>query len=140
MNLISEKLKDSILVINGDILTGVNFDDLMKFHREHNSSATICVRNKKTEIPYGIVTSENNHFTSIEEKPVLSHNINAGIYILEPHMLNYIKNTCSTVDMPSLLQTGKDNGESMFVFPIHEYWLDAGNANTFEQACSEWNQ
>jgi dTDP-glucose pyrophosphorylase len=138
--LISEKIEDSMLVMNGDILTEVDFDSLIKFHRENNSSATICVRNKKTEIPYGIVTSENKHFTSIQEKPVLSHSINAGIYILEPSMINYLKNTSSAVDMPSLIQTGKANGESIFVFPIKEYWLDIGHAKTFEQACYEWNQ
>lgn len=139
LSLLPKEPKDPILVINGDILTRVDFISLLDFHEEQEASATICMREKETELPYGVVTSKNYRVESIEEKPTLYHNVNAGIYVLEPRMLSYLSNN-KLIDMPALLEKGKAKDEAIFVFPIHEYWLDIGKITALEQAKGEWKE
>jgi len=127
-----------ILVINGDVLTRVDFSKLLLFHQEHKASATLCVRAEKTQIPYGVITSRDYRLLSMREKPVVSHQIIAGVYVLEPHMLQLLPpDKC--FDMPVLLKNGKAQGKPVFVFPIHEYWLDVGHSAALEQVNDEWD-
>ena len=126
-----------ILVMNGDVLTHVNLEKLFLFHQEHSGSATICVREYKTPIPYGVVFTEGAQVLSIEEKPEMSHSINSGVYVLNPELLELLspKQQC---DMPQLLTRGLKRNHSVIVFPIHEYWLDVGHKETLDQANGEW--
>ena len=127
-----------ILVINGDVLTRVDFANLLFFHQEHKASATLCVREEETQIPYGVITSRDYRLLSMREKPVVSHQIIAGVYVLEPHMLELLPpDKC--FDMPVLLKNGKAQGKPVFVFPIHEYWLDVGHAAALERVNDEWD-
>jgi len=137
LSLIPDEPNHPLLVINGDILTRIDFIQLLDFHNEQKASATICVRELETEFPYGIVTSKNYQVESIKEKPTLSHNVNAGIYVLEPRMLSYLSKDMRW-DMTTLLEKGKTKGEAIFVFPIHEYWRDIGQITALEQANGEW--
>ena len=126
-----------ILVMNGDVLTHVNLDKLFLFHQENSASATICVSEYKTPIPYGVVFTEGAQVFSIEEKPEMSHSINSGVYVLNPEILELLspKQKC---DMPQLLTRGLKRNHSVIAFPIHEYWLDVGHKETLDQANGEW--
>ena len=126
-----------ILVMNGDVLTHVNLDKLFLFHQENSASATICVSEYKTPIPYGVVFTEGAQVLSIEEKPEMSHSINSGVYVLNPELLELLspKQRC---DMPELLTRGLKRNHSVTAFPIHEYWLDVGHKETLDQANGEW--
>ena len=126
-----------ILVMNGDVLTHVNLEKLFLFHQENSASATICVSEYKTPIPYGVVFTEGSQVLSVEEKPEISHNINTGVYVLNPELLELLspKQRC---DMPELLTRGLKRNHSVIAFPIHEYWLDVGHKETLDQANREW--
>jgi dTDP-glucose pyrophosphorylase/CBS domain-containing protein len=125
------------LVINGDVLTRVDYTNLMRFHADHQSTATLCVREHCTQIPYGVVRLDDFKVVALEEKPVLTHYINAGIYLLNPDLLELVpKNTF--LDMPHLLGNIAKQGRTVSAFPIHEYWLDIGHPETLERAHGEW--
>ena len=107
------------------------------FHQEHSASATICVREYKTPIPYGVVFTEGAQVLSIEEKPEMSHSINSGVYVLNPELLELLspKQQC---DMPQLLTRGLKRNHSVIAFPIHEYWIDIGKIEDFAKAHGEY--
>jgi len=125
-----------VLVMNGDLLTKVNFRQLIDFHNETNSKATMCVREFELQVPYGVVQIANHRLRAIEEKPVQRFFVNGGIYVLSPDMLQFIPED-SFYDMPTLFDEIIARGEETSVFPIREYWIDIGRADDFERANDE---
>lgn len=137
LSLLSEKPSASVLVMNGDLLTKVNFEQLLDFHTEHTSSATMCVREYDFQVPYGVVTLDQHRIVSIEEKPIQRFFVNAGIYVLEPDILEIIQ-PGTHLDMPSLFDKLVKLEKETAVFPIREYWLDIGRIDDFEQAQTDF--
>jgi dTDP-glucose pyrophosphorylase len=137
LSLLPQKPNDPFLVINADVLTRIDIINLLRFHQEQNSDATIAVLNHEITIPYGVVHSENSKVLSIEEKPLLSQFVNAGIYVIEPHILNFL--TPNVVcDMPDLLESVIQKNLTVSAFPIHEYWIDVGHHEKLQRANWEW--
>jgi dTDP-glucose pyrophosphorylase len=134
--LMKKYLKEPFFVMNGDLLTSVNFQNLHDFHMQNSAKATMCVRKYEFTIPYGVVNIKNQDIVSIDEKPVHQTFVNAGIYILDPMLLENIPEN-SFFDMPTLFeeQIGK---VKVLSFPIHEYWLDIGHMRDFEKANNEY--
>jgi dTDP-glucose pyrophosphorylase len=120
-----------ILMMNGDVLTKVNFEHLLTFHREQNNIATMCIREYDVQIPFGVVNIKEQQVKSIDEKPIEKYFVNAGIYVLEPELVNKVKPN-TPIDMPNLLEQQIKEGGSVNVFPIHEYWLDIGHMKEYE--------
>lgn len=139
LSLLPYKLTDSFFVMNADILTKINFTQLLDFHKENNGHGTMCVRQYESQVPYGVITMENNRLLGIEEKPVQQFFINAGIYVLEPETIDYIPKD-SFFDMPSLFHSIMEKGNHASVFPVREYWLDIGQKDDFERANSEFTE
>jgi len=124
---------DPILVVNGDILTRIDFRAMLNFHRDHNADITVAVRQYDVQLPYGVLDCENQQVRKVREKPLLNFFVNAGIYLIEPAMHSYIPNERS-LDMTDLIQRLIDDGRSVVSFPILEYWLDIGEAEHYHQA------
>ena len=127
------KINKPLIVMNGDLLTRLNFGRLADYHDDHTGSATICVREYDFQIPFGVVHGENDQLTEIIEKPVHTVFVNAGIYILNPELLSL----CAAekpLDMPDLLTRAVADGEEIRMFPIHEHWLDIGRMEEYELA------
>jgi dTDP-glucose pyrophosphorylase/CBS domain-containing protein len=122
-----------LLVINGDILTQVNFRALLDYHREHEALLTVGVRQYQVQVPYGVVECEGSMITGISEKPKISFFVNAGIYLLDPRARNYIPSG-QRFDMTDLIQPLVEDRCSVVSFPIVEYWLDIGSPLDYEQA------
>ena len=122
-----------IMVMNGDLLTNVDFENLLNFHNERGGVATMCVREYDFQVPYGVVKSVEQKITSIVEKPTHKFFVNAGIYVIEPSLLESVDGK-SYFDMPSLLEMQIKQGLQVNMFPLHEYWLDIGQIGQFEQA------
>ena len=120
-----------ILMMNGDVLTKVNFEHLLAFHQEQNSIATMCIREYEVQIPFGVVNIKAHHVKNINEKPIEKYFVNAGIYVLEPELVDKVKAN-TQIDMPNLLEQQIKEGSSVNVFPIHEYWLDIGHMKEYE--------
>lgn len=137
LSLLPEKPQHPIIVMNGDLLTKVNFDQLLEFHNASGLPATMCVREIQQQIPYGVVKTEEHRLLGIEEKPMHSYFVNAGIYVLSPEILLLIPHN-TFYDMPTLFDRLITNGIGASVFPIREYWLDIGRMSDFEKANMEF--
>lgn len=136
LGLLPEHLPDlPMIVMNGDILTKVDFKNLLNFHYENSSEATMCVREYDFQVPYGVIEIDNSKIKKIEEKPIHSFFVNAGIYVLDKSLINRIDGK-SYLDMTDLLNK-EINKSGVCVFPIHEYWLDIGHMNEYEKANRE---
>lgn len=122
-----------LLMVNGDVLTNMDFQRLLNFHIEHDADATICVRNYDYKIPYGVINGEGNKIISMVEKPTQHFFVNAGIYIVSPRIINSVPKN-HKVDMPTLLEQHMKERENILMFPIHEYWLDIGQMDDFNRA------
>jgi len=122
-----------ILMMNGDLLTKINYRHLLDFHNEQDGLATMCVREYDFQVPYGVVDIQNQQLSHIIEKPVHKFFVNAGIYVIEPELLNSIDGV-AYLDMPNFLESQIKRGQKVSVFPIHEYWMDIGRMDEYEQA------
>jgi dTDP-glucose pyrophosphorylase/predicted transcriptional regulator len=138
LSLLPETPELPLVVMNGDVLTKVNFDQLLDFHREHGAAATACVREYEFQIPYGVVGLERQHITRIDEKPTQRFFVNAGIYVLEPKALALVPKN-ARFDMTALLDALIARGEAPAAFPIREYWIDIGKLDDYERADGEYD-
>jgi len=121
-------------VINGDVLTALNLDELLRFHEGRSSIATMCVRQYSHKVPFGVVKiNDENIISHIEEKPVSMYSINAGIYILNPDVVSFVPKD-EYLDMPSLFETVMAAGHTASVYHVTDYWMDIGRPNDFEEA------
>lgn len=125
-----------LIVMNGDILTKVDFKNLLKYHNENSSLATMCVREYHHQIPYGVIFADDHKITSIIEKPNQKYFVNAGVYVLDASIIHQVKQN-EHIDMPTLLTEYIDKGKPVSMFPLHEYWLDIGQMKDFNQAQSD---
>ena len=128
-----DQINEPLLLMNGDLLTNLDFKSLIKFHEETNAFATVCVNEYEHTVPFGVIESEGVRVLSIEEKPTYNHFINAGIYVLSE---NIIKDSLSNerIDMPTLLNKQLDSEKEINIFPVHEYWLDIGRIGDYKKA------
>ena len=134
LGLLPENLPDlPILMMNGDLLTKIDFSKLLNFHLQSDGSATVCVREYDFQVPYGVIKAKDDRIISIEEKPVHRFFINAGVYVLDPKILHNIDGV-SYLDMDQLLEEKIENFGQVNMFPMHEYWLDIGQIEQFDQA------
>jgi dTDP-glucose pyrophosphorylase/predicted transcriptional regulator len=127
-----------IIMMNGDLLTKVDFIQLLNFHNEEKCMATMCIREYDFQVPYGVVTIEGASIQSIVEKPVQKFFVNAGIYVLDPSLISKVSGV-SYIDMPTLLEDRKNHGDYISAFPIHEYWIDIGRIDEYENAHKEYS-
>ncbi|MDO8527429.1 MAG: nucleotidyltransferase family protein [Deltaproteobacteria bacterium] len=125
--------KDPLLVINGDILTKVDFKAILQFHREHQADLTVGVRVYDFKVPYGVVECDGAKVVGLAEKPSYSFLVNAGIYLLEPHVHQFIPQG-QHYNMTDLIQSLLERGCNVVSFPIHEYWLDIGSHAEYRTA------
>ncbi|WP_172139061.1 nucleotidyltransferase family protein [Brevibacillus sp. HB1.3] len=137
LSLLPEKPSEPFFVMNGDLLTKVNFEQLLDFHKTYQAQATMCVREYDHQIPYGVVRLDQYRLTSIEEKPTQRFFVNAGIYVLSPNAVENIPHN-QYFDMPSLFDHLVKNQQQTIAFPIREYWLDIGRMADFERANMEF--
>ena len=139
LSLLTEKPGEPFFVMNGDLLTNVNFESLLDYHQAQKALATMCVREYDFQVPYGVVSVDGNQVTSIEEKPVHKFFVSAGIYMLSPSILNLIPEN-QFYDMPTLFEQMIALNDRVVSFPIHEYWLDIGRMSEYEQANKEYGE
>jgi dTDP-glucose pyrophosphorylase/CBS domain-containing protein len=124
---------DPLLVINGDILTTVDFRTMLDFHKSHKSKLTVGTRHFEVPVPYGVIECEGVNITDVKEKPNLTFFVNAGIYLIEPDVCKYIPRN-KKFDMTDLIDLLIEEGENVVSFPIREYWLDIGKHEDYLRA------
>ncbi len=137
LSLLKQIPNEPFFVMNGDLLTNVNFEHLHDFHTSYNSMATMCVREYDFQVPYGVVNIQNSQILSIEEKPVHKFFVSAGIYMLSPKALEFIPKD-EFFDMPTLFEKLIKAKENIISFPLREYWLDIGQIDEYKRANEEY--
>lgn len=137
LSLLPEKPTAPVIVMNGDIMTRVNFPALLDFHARNKAAATVCVREFTNTVPYGVVRMQDARLTNIVEKPSEKVFVLAGIYVLSPQLVDMIP-PGEYCDMPDLLQAAMGKDMPVVGFPIHEYWLDIGRLEDFQRAHQDY--
>ncbi|MDB5866721.1 MAG: alcohol dehydrogenase [Betaproteobacteria bacterium] len=137
LSLMPERPSAPILVMNADVLTKVNFSQLLDFHLSHAAQATMCVREYDFQVPYGVVKIDQHRIVGIDEKPVHRFFVNAGIYVLEPDALAEIPAN-TRFDMPMLFHKLIERKRETAVFPVREYWVDIGHLADYDRANGEY--
>ena len=138
LSLLKNRPKEPFFVINGDLLTNLDFEKMLNFHYEHKSNATMCISEYNIECPYGEVKINQENITSINEKPLHKFYVNAGIYILDPKLLNLIPK--KFYNMTSLFQKIIAKKQKTISFPLGEYWIDIGSFNDYQRAKLEYDK
>ncbi|MGE4220033.1 MAG: sugar phosphate nucleotidyltransferase [Alphaproteobacteria bacterium] len=123
-----------LLVVNGDLITDVDFAALHEFHLRHALDGTIGVARYDIDVPFGVIRyGEDGLFAGIEEKPRISNFIAAGVYYLSAEFMALVPHD-RPMDMPELLNQGRKIGLRIGLFPIHEYWTDVGRPADLDAA------
>ena len=124
---------DTTLVINGDVLTQVDFRTMLMYHRQHDADMTVAVSQYGLALPYGVVECEGPRICHLKEKPQLNVLVNAGIYLLEPSVYGFVENG-EPLQMTDLITRLLDAGRSVVSFPIFEQWIDIGQHEDYARA------
>jgi len=127
-------LDETFLVMNGDILTSLDYRKLISYHREKGGIMTIAMHKKRHKIDLGVIeTDSNNVLIAYSEKPEKNYTVSMGIYVYEPQVLRYIEPD-SYLDFPQLVGRLLDGGEKIFGYPSDDFWLDIGNHEDYKVA------
>ena len=136
LSLLPQVPLNPFIVINGDIISPINFGSLLEFHQQSHNSMTLCTREFNFQVPYGVLKIIGSKLVSIEEKPSQNIFINAGIYVINPELLNYIPKNIK-FDMPELINVLIKEGKEVGCFPLSDYWLDIGTPQDYVKADEE---
>lgn len=137
ISLLPKEIKKTFIVMNGDILTKFNLNQLLDFHYKNKSYTTICAREYEVSIPFGVLENEGIELKKIVEKPTYRNYVNAGLYAFDPTVLELL-NKNEAKDMPNLINEIKELNKKVILCPIHEYWLDIGRQETLKKAHQSW--
>jgi dTDP-glucose pyrophosphorylase len=127
----------TLLVVNGDILTDLNYRTMCDFHREHDATLTVGVRQFDIEVPYGVIDTDGVDVRQLSEKPTLRFLVNAGVYLLEPVVQSYMERGKRT-DMTDMIVRLLAAKLRIISFPISEYWLDVGQHVDYQKAQADF--
>jgi dTDP-glucose pyrophosphorylase len=133
LGLMEPQPEESFVVTNGDVITDIRYGELLDFHIRHRAAATMAVRVHEWQHPYGVVQTQGVDIVGFEEKPVARSHINAGVYALEPDVLEYIGKN-SRCDMPTLFERIQAESGRTVAYPMHEPWLDVGRPDDLRSA------
>lgn len=125
LSLLPSGVSNAILVLNGDVISDVNFQNFLDFHIDNKSDFTMAASTYKIEIPFGVLKLDGEAIVGIDEKPTKSYLCNAGIYMLSPQVLTKVPRD-TRFDMTELLNKSIESKYKINVFPLHECWLDVG--------------
>lgn len=136
LKLLEPLLDEPFVVMNGDLLTKLDFGTMYQFHLEKSAELTVGMINYPLKIPYGLIEMKNGKIIKIREKPDLNYNINSGIYVISSTALDAIPKG-EFFDMPDLIQSLIDQKRRVEVYHIKEYWRDIGRMEDYQEVNSE---
>jgi len=138
LRLLPERPTKPLIVINGDVLTTLDYRRLLGFHSETGARITIGAHRHERTVPFGVLDIDVDRVVAIHEKPVFTHFINSGIYVIDPAALDLLP-ASGPFDMPRLVDATLAGGYPVRAFPICEYWLDVGRMDDFQRACRDFD-
>jgi NDP-sugar pyrophosphorylase family protein len=133
-------LPETFLVMNGDVLTTLNYQKLIKYHRQRRGLVTIAMTQKKVPLELGVMESNRAHrLTRYVEKPTLSYSVSMGIYVFERKILRWIPSG-KYLDFPELIQKLINQRIKVVCYPSNDFWLDIGRHEDYEEAQKEFQK
>jgi NDP-mannose synthase len=131
-------LNDTFLMMNGDILTDLDYSDLLRFHRQRGAIATIATYVRKVKIDFGVIEAdETGALVNYIEKPEHQYKVSMGIYVFEPALLTYLT-PGERLDFPDLIKLLVSKGKAVASYPFSGYWLDMGRPDDYARAVEEF--
>jgi NDP-sugar pyrophosphorylase family protein len=131
-------LRETFLVMNGDLLTTIDYGAMFRYHRERGAIATLATYQREVKIDLGVIeVDEDNWVKDYIEKPTYKYLVSTGVYIFEPQVLEYIVPN-QRLDLPELMLRLKSQGHSVNVYRFNGYWLDIGRHDDYEKAMDEF--
>lgn len=131
-------LDSTFLVANGDVLTTLDLNALLRFHHEHKGIATIAVHQRQVKIDLGVIEWNGNHrISGYREKPILEYTVSMGIYVFEPRVLSYIPYN-AYLDFPDLVLKMIEAGEVVNGYKFDGYWMDLGRPEDYAKASEDY--
>lgn len=132
-------LDETFLVMNGDVLTTLDLQNLIRSHQQQRAALTIAVQQKEIRIDLGVLEVDHNgNLTAYDEKPLYHFDVSMGIYVYEPRVLDYIPRG-QHLDFPDLVKRLLENGERVSAYRSKDYWLDIGRREDYELAQKEFS-
>jgi dTDP-glucose pyrophosphorylase len=139
LSLLGKSLTLPFIVTNADVFTDIDYIALLDFHLENRAELTLAVRLQSLQIPFGVVDIDNFRVTNYLEKPIIDNYINAGVYVLNPSVIEEMNPTVKC-DMPELIDKVRKSGSDVYAFPVHEAWLDIGRPSDLNAARSYYDE
>jgi NDP-sugar pyrophosphorylase family protein len=129
---------ESMLVLNGDLLTTLDFASIVRFHYENAAAATIGSKRRTEKVDFGVIESApGGLITDFREKPSLEYLVSMGIYVFSPEVREFIPRG-ERFDFPELLQRLLANGRRVLSYETDAYWMDIGRPGDYEQANADF--
>ena len=132
-------LNSTFILMNGDLLTTLDYDDLIEYHRRNGGIATIAVQNREVDIDYGVIKSEDDELSNYIEKPILEYMVSMGIYVFEPEVLKYIPQS-SKFDFPELMKLLLKEKKKVALYRSKDFWLDIGRREDYQKAIEVYDK
>ena len=127
-------LDSTFLVMNGDLLTNLDFDALVQFHQEHKAMLTIATHERHIKVDLGVLEFNDNYqIEKYLEKPESSYHVSMGVYVYEPGVLKHIKRGVY-LDFPSLVNQLLEQNQRVLAYPTDCLWLDIGRPDDYAKA------
>jgi dTDP-glucose pyrophosphorylase len=137
LSLLNPIPEQTIVVTNGDLITDIQYGEILDFHLRHNAAATMAVRMHEWQHPFGVVQTQGIQIVGFEEKPIARTHINAGVYALHPKALSELTQD-AYCDMPTLFERLQNKSELTVAYPMHEPWLDVGRPDDLLRANNKY--
>lgn len=133
-------LNEAFLVMNGDVLTTLNYTELVQYHKRMGAAATVAMHRREVKIDLGVIQLDgDNRIKGYIEKPLYDYNVSMGIYVFDPCVLSHIPSG-EYFDFPDLVQRLLESGETLLGYPYEGYWLDIGRPDDYEQAVRDFEK
>lgn len=139
LTLLKQELTEPFLVMNGDVLCSMNYEQIYKFALNNKSPLTIGIKKLVTPFEFGNIIFEGDNVVKIEEKPDLVHYILAGIYVMKPEIFDYIPDD-KYFGMDNLIHSLIQSNQNVVKYEILDYWLDIGRPGDYELAQKEFTK
>lgn len=139
LSLMKAELDDAFLMMNGDILTTLDFSELVKYHKEHKAIATVALKKRDVKIDFGVVELNGNSIIDYSEKPTIDYLVSTGIYVFNPEVLEYVRPN-EYLDFPDLIKLLISDGNSIKGYVYDGYWLDIGRPDDYQRANAEFDK
>jgi NDP-sugar pyrophosphorylase family protein len=137
LGLLKKELNETFLMMNGDVLTTLDFSDLVNYHKKNKAIATIALKKRAVKIDFGVPeVDEGNNIVGYTEKPEMEYLVSMGVYAFDPRILEYIRPN-EYLDFPDLIKKLISNGETVKGYVYVGYWLDIGRPDDYERANKE---